>query len=252
MSAILAIVTGSIAAATGITSGIISGSQQKKAARLEAGKARRQEKRLRELEQMRPPVIDQSQKIRDLKSQVFNPYEQMGVAMKGVEMQVEQQDQDLANTLDAINKSGTSAGGATALARAAAEGKAKVAASIENQEAANQKLKITGEANRLKQQMDLEQLAIAEEVNAFDRQETRDIAQLDRASDLMDQSNQNAIDLNAAGNASMMSGVTSGLSSGVAAFGALQDVQSSGSGGSGGGFGAFNADADDDNYYKIG
>ncbi len=252
MSAILAIVTGGITAATGITSGIISGSQQKKAARLEAGKARRQEKRLRELEQMRPPVIDQSQKIRDLKSQVFNPYEQMGVAMKGVEMQLEQQDQDLANTLDAINKSGTSAGGATALARAAAEGKAKVAASIENQEAANQKLKITGEANRLKQQMDLEQLAISEEVNAFDRQETRDIAQLDRASDLMDQSNQNAIDLNAAGNSAMMSGITSGLSSGVAAFDALQGVNSSGGSGSGGVFGSFNENAGDDDYYKIG
>ena len=211
MTAILAIAS----LALGAGSGVVSMSQQKKAARLEAGKARRQEKRLKELEQMRPPVIDQSQKIRDLKSQVFNPYEQMGVAMKGVEMQLEQQDQDLANTLDAINKSGTSAGGATALARAAAEGKAKVAASIENQEAANQKLKITGEANRLKQQMDLEQLAIAEEVNAFDRQETRDIAQLDRASDLMDQSNQNAIDLNAAGSAAMMSGVSSGITGAI-------------------------------------
>ena len=226
MSAVL-IVAG-VGAAIGIAGGAISSSQSAKQARIESAKARRQEKKLEQLERMRPPVVDQSQKIRNLKSQVFNPYEQMGIAMKGVEMQIEQQDQDLANTLDAINKSGTSAGGATALARAAAEGKAKVAASIENQEAANQKLKITGEANRLKQQMDLEQLALTEEINAFDRQETRDLAKLDRTSALADQSNQNAADLYAAAQNALVSGVTSGLQSGVSLY-------ASGAGGSGAG-----------------
>jgi len=228
MSAVALAITAAITGAIGVAGGAVSSSQSAKQARIEAAKARRHEKKLEQLERMRPPVIDQSQKIRDLKSQVFNPYEQMGVAMKGVEIQLEQQDQDLANTLDAINKSGTSAGGATALARAAAEGKAKVAASIENQEAANQKLKITGEANRLKQQMDLEQLAIAEEVNAFGRQEARDIAKLDRTSGLMDQSNQNATDLFAAGQNALISGVTSGLQSGVGVY-----ASGAGSGGAG-------------------
>ena len=51
----------------------------------------------------------------------------------------------LANTLDTLRATGASAGGATALAQAALQSKKGVAASIEQQEAANEKLRAQGE-----------------------------------------------------------------------------------------------------------
>ena len=60
-------------------------------------------------------------------------------------MQNEQTDIALANTLDTIRATGGGAGGATALAQAALQGKKGVAASIESQEASNAKLKAQGQ-----------------------------------------------------------------------------------------------------------
>ena len=60
-------------------------------------------------------------------------------------MQAEEADIALANTLDTLRASGASAGGATALAQAALQSKKGVAASIEMQEAQNEKLRASGE-----------------------------------------------------------------------------------------------------------
>ena len=60
-------------------------------------------------------------------------------------MQVEEADIALANTLDTLRATGASAGGATALAQAALQSKKGVAASIEQQEASNEKLRAQGE-----------------------------------------------------------------------------------------------------------
>jgi len=68
---------------------------------------------------------------------------------------MEQTDVALANTLDALLASGSGAGGATALARQAAESKKQVAASIEQQEVANERMRAEGQAQ-------LEQRQIAE------------------------------------------------------------------------------------------
>ena len=56
-------------------------------------------------------------------------------------MQAEEADIALANTLDTLEQTGASAGGATALAMAALKSKKDVAASISEQEAANSKIK---------------------------------------------------------------------------------------------------------------
>jgi enamine deaminase RidA (YjgF/YER057c/UK114 family) len=56
----------------------------------------------------------------------------------------------LANTLDTLRETGSSAGGATALAQAALKSKQGISANIEQQEAQNEKLKAEG-----KQQMDM-------------------------------------------------------------------------------------------------
>ena len=68
-------------------------------------------------------------------------YRRLGVATQAAEIQIEQADIALANTLDTIRATGSGAGGATALAQAALQSKKGVAASIEQQEAQNEKLK---------------------------------------------------------------------------------------------------------------
>ena len=104
----------------------------------------------------REDVYDASGKIRDMKSMVKNPYENLGVATQAAEMQATQTDQALANTLDTVQATGMGAGGATALAMAAAKSKQEVSASIEKQEADNQKLKAQGEQQKQQQLMNLE------------------------------------------------------------------------------------------------
>ena len=89
---------------------------------------------------------DLSSMITDLSGDLSNPYANMGVATGAAEIQMEQTDIALANTLDTLMASGASAGGATALAQAAAASKKSVAASIEAQEAKNEQLKAQGES----------------------------------------------------------------------------------------------------------
>ena len=66
---------------------------------------------------------------------------------QAAEFQAEEADIALANTLDALRASGASAGGATALAQAALQSKRGISASIEKQEAVNQKFRADGEAS---------------------------------------------------------------------------------------------------------
>ena len=171
-------VIGIITAATGVASlvgGMISKGKANKKAKAQERKQLEAERKLAAFEQNRQAVVDQSGKIRAMKDQVFNPYANLAVATQAADLQIEQTDQALANTLDQINQSGTGAGAATALARMAAASKAQVGASIENQ-----KLRAEGDAQVSAQKMQLEQAAIGEETAAWGRQEERDLAQLDR------------------------------------------------------------------------
>lgn len=102
----------------------------------------------------------------DLSGQMSNPYASLGVATQAAEIQMEQADIALANSLDAMMSTGASAGGATALAQAALQSKKGVAASIEQQEAQNEKLRAQGEQNlqerQTQEQQRLQQIAISE------------------------------------------------------------------------------------------
>ena len=84
---------------------------------------------------------------KDLSGMVSNPYASLGVATQAAEIQIEEADIALANTLDTLRATGASAGGATALAQAALQSKKGVSASIEQQEAQNEKLRAQGESN---------------------------------------------------------------------------------------------------------
>lgn len=83
-----------------------------------------------------------------------NEYANLGVATGAAEFQAEQSDLALANTLDAMKAGGYGGGGATALAKMAAQSKKQVAISLEQQEMANNKLRAQGamEAQKLNNQ----------------------------------------------------------------------------------------------------
>ncbi len=102
---------------------------------------------------------------------VSNPYANLQVATKAAEMQAEQSDIALANTLDTLRQTG--AGGATALAQAALKSKQGISASIQQQEAQNQRLQAQGQA-----QVDMAKARGAAGIMGM--QERREEAKLDR------------------------------------------------------------------------
>jgi hypothetical protein len=209
MSALLIIgaVSAGVGALGSLGMGIAGKSKANKNKRLEDRKARAMQQRLEALEASRQQVIDKSDDIRAMKDEVFNPMQNLSVAMQGVNLKMEQTDEALANTLTALNQSGAGAGAATALARQAAASKAQVAASIENQELKNQQAYLAGEQQKLTQQQALEKAAIAEEISAYGRQEDRDIAQLNRLAGQQQNAEQRAIDYAAGGDAALAAGI---------------------------------------------
>ena len=230
MAGIATIVVGAVTALGSLGMGIAQNSQNKKAARDQRRKEKLAASELRRIEANRQAVIDKSGDIRAMKDDIFNPYQNNAVAMQGVNLKMEETDEALANTLNALNKSGSGAGAATALARQAAASKAQVAASIENQELKNQQLYLQGEQQKMNQQMAIEQAAIQEEIGAYGRQEQRDIMQLQRQAGLQQVAGQQAMDFTQAGNAAMASGVA-GFAQGAGIVGEGIGKLDTGSGG---------------------
>jgi DNA repair exonuclease SbcCD ATPase subunit len=133
----------------------------------------------------------------DLSSSLSNPYANLSVATQAAEMQIEQADISLANTLDTLRSTGASAGGATALAQAALQSKKGVSANIEQQEANNERLRAQGEQQldrmRMQEAARVQGIQISEGGRVqgleaagkqfmFGAQEEREMQQLDRVS----------------------------------------------------------------------
>jgi len=167
-----------------------------------ANKKRRDAKRrriklqtkLNDLEDSRQDIINPYEDVESLSGMISNPFASLGVATQAAEMKIEQADISLANTLDALRSTGASAGGATALAQAALQSKKGVAASIEAQEAQNEKLRAQGEQTLQRQKMAEAQRIQGAEVAGksfvFNQTEQRQVAQLDRvSSQLVNQQN---------------------------------------------------------------
>jgi len=172
----------------------------------------------------REDVYDASGKIRDMKSMVVNPYANLGVATQAAEMQIEQSDLALANTLDTIAESGLGGGRATALAQAASRSKKGVAASIEQQEAQNQKLRAQGEQQKSQALMNIESQAISAEERAAAGEDARVQGKLDRAYGESDFLRSRQMGLEDAGDAALMAGISgsaSALTAGLAPGGGL-------------------------------
>ncbi len=227
-------------AGVGIVTGVI-GMFRAKSQREDAEEAAEQAKReITMFENGRDAVINpyagavsQADMITDLSGSLTNPFNNLGVATQAAEIQMEQTDIALANTLDTLQATGASAGGATALARAAARSKKDVSASIETQEAANEKARAAGEQNlqqrQLQEQQRVQQGQVAEEgrVQGLQGQglaiqqgvkEDRNYATLGRLQGQENQARQDIADANAAFNSSL-GNITSGLMSAAGSFG---------------------------------
>jgi len=146
MSVIGVAVVGTVASSA---YGAYSANQQAKDAQ---GKMNNANRAIAELEANRQEIIDPyadfqnvSNIAQDLSGMMSNAYANLGVATKAAEIQAEETDIALANTLDTLRATGSSAGGATALAQAAARSKKGVSATIEKQEADNERLRAQGE-----------------------------------------------------------------------------------------------------------
>jgi len=187
-----------------ILGGLFGGGQAKRRERAAKAERDRLQRKLTNLENNRQDIInpyegasDLSSLAADLSGQMSNPFANLSVATQAAEMEIEQADISLANTLDTIRATGASAGGATALAQAALASKKGVSASIESQEAQNEKLRAQGEQQleqqRVAEQRRLQGIQIGEgqrmqgldaagQQFMFGAQETRELQQLNRVS----------------------------------------------------------------------
>jgi len=232
-------VVAAIGAAVVVGGGLISAHQEKQAAKGFANDANGRAAEIRSIEANRQAVPnpfanfeDVSSMAKDLSGMMSNPYLNLGVATQAAEFQAEEADITLANTLDTLRSSGASAGGATALARAALESKKGVSATIEKQEADNAKAAArgeevlqaakVGEATRLQDvQMSEAQRMQAAEAQGIDYQfkgeEDRTMQQLNRLAGQQQQSEANKAQAKGNQNAAY-GGIASGLGSIVGGF----------------------------------
>ncbi|MDC1435095.1 hypothetical protein N8094_00235 [Flavobacteriaceae bacterium] len=230
-------------AAVSIVGGLVSGSKARKAEEQAQKDRDRIQRQMAAFEANRQAVINpyaditsNEDMITDMKDNLSNPYASLGVATQAAEIQMEQTDIALANTLDTLQASGASAGGATALAQAAKQSKKEVSANIEQQEAQNEKLRAQGEESLQAKEMQLTQMEMAESARVqnaeaqgkafvYGAQEARDVATLDRMSGQESQARAdmaNAQTAQQAATGAMISGVSS-AATGLLGSGAFAD-----------------------------
>jgi hypothetical protein len=199
----MGVVTGLIAAGAAVVSSGVQAISANQKAQSAKGDAHRAKNNLAELEASRQAIINPYENMEsvagmasDASGMLKNRMANIGVATQAAEMQIEEADIALANTLDTLAATGASAGGATALAQAAMQSKKGVSAGIEKQEVANQQ-------NAAQAEMRLDQAKMSEELRLqgismseakriqqaeaqgsayeFQARERREVAGLDRA-----------------------------------------------------------------------
>lgn len=182
----MSVVAAGVGAAVSIGGGIFGASRARREARRRERQAKKLEAKLNRLEANRQQIINPYEGVTSLSGMLSNPFEKLTVATKATELQIEQTDQALANTLDTLRATGASAGGATALAQAALQSKKGVAADIERQESANNAQRLQGEATLMQQKMSeeqrMQQADVAGKQFVFSMTEQREMQQLDRLS----------------------------------------------------------------------
>ncbi len=157
----------------------------------------------------RQKIINPYENVSDLSGMISNPFANLQVATGAAEMQAEQADISLANTLDTLRTTGAGAAGATALAQAALKGKQGIAANIQQQEAQNAKLRAQGEAGAMQMRMAegqrMQEADILGKTFMFQAQEGRQIADIARSGAMVQQFGQQRADALGAMGANTMS-----------------------------------------------
>jgi len=145
-------VVAAVAAGVAITAGVKAASDAKKAKEEARSEKNRWETELEDLKDARQDIVnpyagitDLSGLASDLSGKITNPFNNLQVSTAAAEMQAEEADISLANTLETMEATGMAAGGATALAMMALKSKKGIAATIESQEAKNAELRAGGE-----------------------------------------------------------------------------------------------------------
>ena len=147
--AVISAIAGAAIAVGGAVAGSISAGKE---ARRQGRNAQNAKDQIASIEENRQEIINPYSNMSsvtdlaaDLSSTMSNPYDNLSVATGAAQMQAEEADISLANSLDTMLATGAGAGGATALAQMALKSKKGIAASIESQEATNQKMKAQGD-----------------------------------------------------------------------------------------------------------
>ncbi len=180
------------------------------------------EDKLSDLEANRQDIIDPSAGAKTFNFQ--NPYNNLTVATGAAEFAAEEADISLANTLDTLRATGASAGGATALAQAALRSKAGISASIQQQEAANARMRAQGtmqmQGMQAQDQARVQALRARGQEFMFGAREMREVSQLDRTAAQLQNTQQRAANERSAMRSAFM-GAAGSLGAGIAggAFG---------------------------------
>ena len=219
------VAVGVIGAVGNIAGGIFGRRAAKRAARAAAKRRAKLQAKMAQLEASRQEIINPYEGVKDLTSMISNPFAQLSVATKAAEIQIEEADISLANTLDTMRATGASAGGATALANAALRSKRGVAASIEQQEKSNEDKRAAGEQtaqNKKQQEQQRMQTAdVAGRQFVFNQTENREMQQLNRVAGQLGAAQQAVSQANSDATAAtlgMIGGITSSISSAASAY----------------------------------
>ena len=210
-----------ISAGTSIIGGIIGGGKARRAKRAAAKKLKKMNAKMEDLEANRQEIINPYADSVNLSSQMSNPMANLSVATQAAEMQIEQTDIALANTLDTLRQSGGGAGGATALAQAALQAKKGVTADIESQEKSNEDKRAQGEQrlqdSKLAEEKRMQGLDAAGKQFVYGQQEGREMMALDRLQGQID--NQQGIKAQASTDqTAALTGAISGVGGAVSSY----------------------------------
>tara|TARA_R110000744_G_scaffold372850_1_gene484732 strand:- start:54 stop:728 length:675 start_codon:yes stop_codon:yes gene_type:complete len=219
------VVVGVVGAVGNVVGGIFGRKAAKRAARAAAKRRAKLQAKMAQLEASRQEIINPYEGVKDLTSMISNPFAQLSVATKAAEIQIEEADISLANTLDTMRATGASAGGATALANAALRSKRGVAASIEQQEKSNEDKRAAGEqAAQNKKQQEQQRMQTADVAGrqfVFNQTENREMQQLNRVAGQLGAAQQAVSQANSDATAAtlgMIGGITSSISSAASAY----------------------------------
>ena len=186
----MGLVTAVMAGASLVASGV-QAVQAGKARKAANNQRRDANAALARAERNRQAITNPYEGVTDLSSMISNPFNNLQVATRAAEMQADEADISLANTLDTLRATGAGSAGATALAQAALRSKQGVAATIEQQEAQNSRLRAQGEqqANqmRMAEAQRLQQADVAGRQFMFQTREQREMQKLNRLAGLQTQ-----------------------------------------------------------------